>query len=79
MMTLEDFLAKAGATERLLTGGRMLNFDSPLSNVNADEDMTPRGKRRPILDVLQDKAAQQRHRRMNKNQESAARSIERKQ
>nr|GEW03516.1 G-box-binding factor 4 [Tanacetum cinerariifolium] len=79
MMTLEDFLAKVGATERLLTRGRMLNFDSPLSNVNVNEDMTTRGKRGPILDPLQDKAAQQRQRRMNKNRESAARFKERKQ
>ncbi|GKG54346.1 G-box-binding factor 4-like protein, partial [Tanacetum coccineum] len=41
--------------------------------------MTTRGKRRPVLDPLQDKAAQQRQRRMIKNRESAARSRERKQ
>ncbi|GJU89163.1 hypothetical protein Tco_1301586 [Tanacetum coccineum] len=79
MMTLEDFLAKAGATERLLSGGCMLNFDNLPSNVNVDEDMTTRGQRRPILDPLQDKAVQQRQRRMIKNRESAARSRECKQ
>nr|GEU50934.1 G-box-binding factor 4-like [Tanacetum cinerariifolium] len=85
MMTLEDFLAQAEAVdephqldvkplpERLLSeGGRMLSFD-------IDEDKTTRGKRRPVLDPLQDKAAQQRQRRMIKNRESAARSRERKQ
>ncbi|GJT22633.1 G-box-binding factor 4-like protein [Tanacetum coccineum] len=93
MMTLEDFLAKAGAVdepqedvkfpppplpERLLSG-RMLSFDNPPDNLNVQEDMTTRGKRRPVLDPLQDKAAQQRQRRMIKNRESAARSRERKQ
>ncbi|GJW53183.1 G-box-binding factor 4-like protein, partial [Tanacetum coccineum] len=53
--------------------------DNPPSNVNVDEDMTTRGKRRPILDPLQDKAAQQRERKMIKNREPAARSRERKQ
>ncbi|PPS15284.1 hypothetical protein GOBAR_AA05288 [Gossypium barbadense] len=69
MMTLEDFLAKAGAVEEAaavasaevklhpdrLSGG-VFTFDPPL-----------------------DKAAQQRQRRMIKNRESAARSRERKQ
>ncbi|PWA55383.1 hypothetical protein CTI12_AA185520 [Artemisia annua] len=60
----------------------MLSFDTntnPSPDVN--NDISARGgKRRPFLaDPLQDKAAQQRQRRMIKNRESAARSRERKQ
>ncbi|KAK1423697.1 hypothetical protein QVD17_19005 [Tagetes erecta] len=67
MMTLEDFLAKAGAVE---------DVKSPLnlSNVKAEE-IEGRGKGIAMLE----KAAQQRQRRMIKNRESAARSRERKQ
>ncbi|XP_076900556.1 G-box-binding factor 4-like [Bidens hawaiensis] len=90
MMTLEDFLAKAGAVEeedvkippqRLPSGG-IFSFDNPNSsihppNVNVD-GFGIGGKKRAMLKTL-DKAAQQRQRRMIKNRESAARSRERKQ
>nr|GEZ33943.1 G-box-binding factor 4-like [Tanacetum cinerariifolium] len=49
----------------------MITLDDFLAKVRAPK--------RPILDTLQDKAAQQRQRRMIKNRESAARSRERKQ
>lgn len=94
MMTLEDFLALSEAPlnvdeddvkfpppppdNTLLSGsGRMLSFDN---NPSPDHVNDARGKRRPFLaDPSQDKAAQQRQRRMIKNRESAARSRERKQ
>ncbi|KAF5779935.1 putative transcription factor bZIP family [Helianthus annuus] len=92
MMTLEDFLAKAGAVEEedvkipppRLPSGSIFGFDNHPPNVNVDgfgigaEEVGGRGKRRAILETL-DKAAQQRQRRMIKNRESAARSRERKQ
>ncbi|KAJ0683695.1 putative transcription factor bZIP family [Helianthus annuus] len=91
MMTLEDFLAKAGAVEEedvkipppRLPSGSIFGFDNHPPNVNVDGLVLERrgrrrGKRRAILETL-DKAAQQRQRRMIKNRESAARSRERKQ
>ncbi|KAJ7974046.1 G-box-binding factor 4-like [Quillaja saponaria] len=76
MMTLEDFLAKAGAMDE----------DDIKVSVPPTERLSGeggggggRGKRgRPVLEPL-DKAAQQRQKRMIKNRESAARSRERKQ
>ncbi|KAL8233367.1 hypothetical protein R6Q59_019467 [Mikania micrantha] len=74
MMTLEDFLARAGAVEEEdvkpipLPGG----CGGGGGIFNAAEESRSR-----IL--LLDKAAQQRQRRMIKNRESAARSRERKQ
>ncbi|KAL0351605.1 UNVERIFIED_CONTAM: G-box-binding factor 4 [Sesamum calycinum] len=65
MMTLEDFLVKAGAVEEQGSAARGL--------------WRGRGKRSLSLLEPLDKAAQQRQRRMIKNRESAARSRERKQ
>lgn len=86
MMTLEDFLVKAGAVqddeneedvkmkkEERLGGDSILAF--PNNNINGSARV---GKRPRVLEPL-DKAAQQRQRRMIKNRESAARSRERKQ
>ncbi|CAI0396135.1 unnamed protein product [Linum tenue] len=94
MMTLEDFLAKAGAVE---VGGdddedevKMPELASERPNAIHMLDKVEgsivgfgnggRGKRgrAPVLEQL-DKAAQQRQKRMIKNRESAARSRERKQ
>lgn len=88
MMTLEDFLVKAGAVqdededeneedvkmmkEERLGGASILAFPN---NNNGSARV---GKRPRVLEPL-DKAAQQRQRRMIKNRESAARSRERKQ
>ncbi|KAE8714293.1 G-box-binding factor 4 [Hibiscus syriacus] len=82
MMTLEDFLAKAGAVEEAaevklhpdrLSGG-VYTFD-PVGGGGGGRGKIGRGV---LLEPL-DKAAQQRQRRMIKNRESAARSRERKQ
>ncbi|KAL0015695.1 hypothetical protein SO802_002764 [Lithocarpus litseifolius] len=87
MMTLEDFLVKAGAVqdededeedvkmkEERLGGGSILAFPN-----NNNNNGSARVSKRPrVLEPL-DKAAQQRQRRMIKNRESAARSRERKQ
>ncbi|GAB4845151.1 hypothetical protein Ancab_038555 [Ancistrocladus abbreviatus] len=115
MMTLEDFLAKAGAVEvedvkgpvsgglipETLSGGGLSGgffaFDPNRQSPYVAQTMVEggvmrfgngvggigevgKGKRRggPVLEPL-DKAAQQRHQRMIKNRESAARSRERKQ
>lgn len=88
MMTLEDFLVKAGAVqdqdedeneedvkmmkEERLGGASILAFPN---NNNGSARV---GKRPRVFEPL-DKAAQQRQRRMIKNRESAARSRERKQ
>ncbi|KAM4131279.1 hypothetical protein ACJW30_01G165300 [Castanea mollissima] len=88
MMTLEDFLVKAGAVqdqdeneedvkmkkEERLGGDSILAFP----NNNNKNGSARVGKRPRVLEPL-DKAAQQRQRRMIKNRESAARSRERKQ
>ncbi|KAM4123508.1 hypothetical protein ACB094_01G164300 [Castanea mollissima] len=88
MMTLEDFLVKAGAVqdqdeneedvkmkkEERLGGDSILAFPHN-NNKNGSARV---GKRPRVLEPL-DKAAQQRQRRMIKNRESAARSRERKQ
>ncbi|KAM3712197.1 hypothetical protein ACJW31_01G163600 [Castanea mollissima] len=90
MMTLEDFLVKAGAVqdqdeneedvkmkkEERLGGDSILAF--PHNNNNNKNGSARVGKRPRVLEPL-DKAAQQRQRRMIKNRESAARSRERKQ
>ncbi|KAL4651753.1 hypothetical protein ACB092_01G184000 [Castanea dentata] len=90
MMTLEDFLVKAGAVqdqdeneedvkmkkEERLGGDSILAF--PNNNNNNKNGSARVGKRPRVLEPL-DKAAQQRQRRMIKNRESAARSRERKQ
>ena len=88
MMTLEDFLVKAGAVqdqdqdeseedvkmmkEERLGGASILAFP------NNNHGSARVGKRPRVLEPL-DRAAQQRQRRMIKNRESAARSRERKQ
>ena len=90
MMTLEDFLVKAGAVqdqdqdeseedvkmmkEERLGGASILAFP----NNNHNHGSARVGKRPRVLEPL-DRAAQQRQRRMIKNRESAARSRERKQ
>lgn len=92
MMTLEDFLVKAGAVqdqdqdqdeedvkmmkEEHLGGASILAF--PNNNNNNNHGSARVGKRPRVLEPL-DRAAQQRQRRMIKNRESAARSRERKQ
>ncbi|CAN1801975.1 G-box-binding factor 4 [Linum perenne] len=91
MMTLEDFLAKAGAVDDedevkmpQLHPERPTNAISMLDNVEGSiigfGNGVGRGKRgrAPVLEQM-DKAAQQRQKRMIKNRESAARSRERKQ
>ncbi|KAM3760059.1 hypothetical protein ACB098_01G165900 [Castanea mollissima] len=94
MMTLEDFLVKAGAVqdqdeneedvkmkkEERLGGDSILAFPhNNNNNNNNNKNGSARvGKRPRVLEPL-DKAAQQRQRRMIKNRESAARSRERKQ
>ena len=90
MMTLEDFLVKAGAVQdqdqdeneneedvkmkEERLGGGSI-LAFPNNNINGSARV---GKRPRVLEPL-DKAAQQRQRRMIKNRESAARSRERKQ
>lgn len=69
VMTLEDFLVRVGAASVEAEEGEEKDDVKPAQTV----------KRRAVaLDPLE-KAAQQRHRRMIKNRESAARSRERKQ
>ncbi|KAJ1424982.1 Cupredoxin [Sesbania bispinosa] len=78
MMTLEDFLVKAGAVDD--EDEEEVKMPVPLTErLSGSAGGGGRGKRgRPVLEQL-DKAAQQRQRRMIKNRESAARSRERKQ
>ncbi|CAN1801971.1 G-box-binding factor 4 [Linum perenne] len=89
MMTLEDFLAKAGAVDdedevkMPQLHPERTNAISMLDNVEGSIigfGNGGRGKRgrAPVLEQM-DKAAQQRQKRMIKNRESAARSRERKQ
>ena len=93
MMTLEDFLVKAGAVqdqdqdqdeneneEDVKMKEERLGGGSILAfpNNNNINGSARVGKRPRVLEPL-DKAAQQRQRRMIKNRESAARSRERKQ
>lgn len=95
MMTLEDFLAKAGAAEEGrsvevkeegLSGG-IFRYESSSGVIGSGSGMgldvgglgRGRGKRSMSLLEPLDKASQQRQRRMIKNRESAARSRERKQ
>ncbi|KAL0422331.1 UNVERIFIED_CONTAM: bZIP transcription factor 12, partial [Sesamum latifolium] len=86
-MTLEDFLAKAGAvteedvrlpqTNGVASGRFGVCFANGVVAVGGGAG---RGKRRPAVEeVPLDKATQQKQRRMIKNRESAARSRERKQ
>ena len=88
MMTLEDFLVKAGAVqdqdedeneneEDVKMKEERLGGGSILAFPNNNGSARV-GKRPRVLEPL-DKAAQQRQRRMIKNRESAARSRERKQ
>ncbi|CAN1268213.1 G-box-binding factor 4 [Linum perenne] len=95
MMTLEDFLAKAGAVDDEDPVPMPTNAISMLDNVEGSiigfgngvevghgsgELRVGRGKRgRAPVLEQMDKAAQQRQKRMIKNRESAARSRERKQ
>jgi ABA responsive element binding factor len=77
IMTLEDFLVKAGAVEEVQVDDMKMKEERlSLSGVRAK-----RHRSSSITNVLEplDKAAQQRQRRMIKNRESAARSRERKQ
>nr|CAD1824635.1 unnamed protein product [Ananas comosus var. bracteatus] len=77
-MTLEDFLARAGAVKKEEDDARVLP-ENPVLGFGGDERRR-RGRRRkrPVLDPI-DNAAMRRQRRMIKNRESAARSRERKQ
>ncbi|XXG78127.1 hypothetical protein AAC387_Pa08g2136 [Persea americana] len=74
-MTLEDFLAKAGAVGeedvRVSSVGGGFQSDPMLSNSNPFQQQQ--------VESPMDRVAQQRQRRMIKNRESAARSRERKQ
>ncbi|KAI4389235.1 hypothetical protein MLD38_001483 [Melastoma candidum] len=70
LMTLEDFLIKVGAPPVDAEEGRGMEDDVKPAQVV---------KRRNLAVNPLEKAAQQRHRRMIKNRESAARSRERKQ
>ncbi|KAE8731814.1 G-box-binding factor 4 [Hibiscus syriacus] len=86
MMTLEDFLAKAGAVEDTATAEVKLHPDRLSGGVYTFDPMGSGGgaggrrkRGRGVLMEPLDKAAQQRQRRMIKNRESAARSRERKQ
>ncbi|KAK9036780.1 hypothetical protein V6N11_021708 [Hibiscus sabdariffa] len=87
MMTLEDFLAKAGAVEEAAEvklhpdrwRGSIVGLGNGMDIIGSGGG-GGRGKRgRGVLMEPLDKAAQQRQRRMIKNRESAARSRERKQ
>ncbi|KAK4490204.1 hypothetical protein RD792_000861 [Penstemon davidsonii] len=93
MMTLEEFLVKAGAVEVKKeegSNGGIYADENNISNnysggsaigMGVDVGGLGRGRENRSLSLLEpmDKAAQQRQRRMIKNRESAARSRERKQ
>ena len=82
-MTLEDFLTKSGAVREEDIGVGAVGFEQfpagyPAVIYGGGAAATGRGKRRAVEEP-QDKATQQKQRRMIKNRESAARSRERKQ
>ncbi|PIN02925.1 hypothetical protein CDL12_24555 [Handroanthus impetiginosus] len=91
MMTLEDFLLKAGAAEGGAAGSSgatgivevkkegLSSGIYPNENIGVGVGGLGRGRRSLSLLEPLDKAAEQRQRRMIKNRESAARSRERKQ
>ncbi|XP_020110098.1 G-box-binding factor 4-like [Ananas comosus] len=78
-MTLEDFLARAGAVKKEEEDDARVLPENPVLGFGGEERRR-RGRRRkrPVLDPI-DNAAVRRQRRMIKNRESAARSRERKQ
>lgn len=94
IMTLEDFLAKAEAMDDdangdsdeidvKITPPERLTFDYPMHNefqmIQGSIGGGMRGKRGRVMMIeTMDKVAAQRHKRMIKNRESAARSRERK-
>ncbi|KAL2489345.1 G-box-binding factor 4 [Forsythia ovata] len=86
MMTLEDFLVKAGAVEDEAGGAAAVvtvevKEETMSGGVYGHENLPVAQQKHRSLSLLEplDKASQQRQRRMIKNRESAARSRERKQ
>ncbi|KAJ6798346.1 Uncharacterized protein M6B38_211495 [Iris pallida] len=80
-MTLEDFLARAGALteeEAAAAAAAASAFGTPADVLDRSSSGGRGKKKREAMDPV-DKAVMQRHKRMIKNRESAARSRERKQ
>ncbi|KAJ0976808.1 hypothetical protein J5N97_012282 [Dioscorea zingiberensis] len=89
-MTLEDFLARAGAvsaeevrvaSETVFGVDPGVGVENPVMGFGTEVEGRGRGgkgRKRPVMDPM-DRAAVQRQKRMIKNRESAARSRERKQ